>query len=198
MKKLLEVCQYGDFDIRFNTDIPPEKLNTVFPELSGQIAFSMITQLWGGIEPSVLAIIRALAIADLAACANRKRMVHILDESSAHLVKIMNEAREEFERHGGKVQVFGLEDALLCKDDEDYDALVKVICVSAWRHNVIVVIYTVLSNHCHVAVLAERQESAQNYGNNVKKVFSMWHSRKYKERVQGHVQRYFCGYAKSM
>lgn len=109
MKKLLEVCQYGDFDIRFNTDIPPEKLNTVFPELSGQIAFSMITQLWGGIEPSVLAIIRALAIADLAACANRKRMVHILDESSAHLVKIMNEAREEFERHGGKVQVFGPE-----------------------------------------------------------------------------------------
>lgn len=80
------------------------------------------------------------------------------------------------------VCIKGLEDALLCKDDEDYDALVKVICVSAWRHNVIVVIYTVLSNHCHVAVLAERQEAAQNYGNNVKKVFSMWHSRKYKER----------------
>lgn len=80
------------------------------------------------------------------------------------------------------VCIKGLEDAILCKDDEDYDAMVKVICVSAWRHNVIVIIYTVLSNHCHVAVLAERQETAQKYGNDVKKVFSMWLSRKYKER----------------
>lgn len=80
------------------------------------------------------------------------------------------------------VCIKGLEDALLCKDDEDYDTMVKVICVSAWRHNVIVIIYTVLSNHCHVAVLAERQEYAQAYGNDVKKVFSMWYSKKYRER----------------
>lgn len=75
-----------------------------------------------------------------------------------------------------------MEDAILCRDDEDYDAMVKVICVSAWRSNVIVIIYTVLSNHCHIAVLAERQEIAQLYGNDVKKVFSMWYSRKYGER----------------
>lgn len=80
------------------------------------------------------------------------------------------------------VCIKGLEDALLCRDDNDYDALVKVICVSAWRSNVIVIIYTVLSNHCHIAVLAERQEIAQLYGNDVKKVFSMWYSRKYGER----------------
>lgn len=80
------------------------------------------------------------------------------------------------------VCIKGLEDALLCRDDDDYDALVKVICVSAWRSNVIVIIYTVLSNHCHIAVLAERQEIAQLYGNDVKKVFSMWYSRKYGER----------------
>ena len=80
------------------------------------------------------------------------------------------------------VCVKGLEDAILCRDDDDYDALVKVICVSAWRSNVIVIIYTVLSNHCHIAVLAERQEIAQLYGNDVKKVFSMWYSRKYGER----------------
>lgn len=80
------------------------------------------------------------------------------------------------------VCIKGLEDAVLCRDDEDYDAMVKVICVSAWRSNVIVIIYTVLSNHCHIAVLAERQEIAQLYGNDVKKVFSMWYSRKYGER----------------
>jgi len=80
------------------------------------------------------------------------------------------------------VCIKGLEDALLCKDDEDYDSMVKIICVSAWRHNVIVVIYTVLSNHCHVAVLAERQEIAQAYGVEVKKVYSMWYSKRYGER----------------
>ncbi|MCR5408110.1 MAG: hypothetical protein K6E61_03290 [Bacteroidales bacterium] len=80
------------------------------------------------------------------------------------------------------VCIKGLEDAILCRDDEDYDAMVKIICVSAWRHNVIVIIYTVLSNHCHIAVLAERQDIAQLYGNDVKKVFSMWYSRKYGER----------------
>lgn len=80
------------------------------------------------------------------------------------------------------VCIKGLEDALLCKDDEDYDSMVKIICVSAWRHNVIVVIYTVLSNHCHVAVLAERQEIAQAYGLEVKKIYSMWYSKRYAER----------------
>ena len=80
------------------------------------------------------------------------------------------------------VCIKGLEDALLCRDDDDYDAMVKIICVSAWRHNVIVIIYTVLSNHCHIAVLAERQEAAQAYGNDIKKVYSMWHTRKYAER----------------
>ena len=80
------------------------------------------------------------------------------------------------------VCIKGLEDAILCRDDEDYDAMVKVICVSAWRHNVIVIIYTVLSNHCHIAVLAEQQERALAYGNDIKKVYSMWHTRKYAER----------------
>lgn len=80
------------------------------------------------------------------------------------------------------VCIKGLEDALLCRDDEDYDAMVKVICVSAWRHNVIVIIYTVLSNHCHIAVLAECHEAARAYGNDVKKVFSMWYSNRYAER----------------
>ena len=38
----------------------------------------------------------------------------------------------------------GLECAVLCRDDDDYDAFVKVIAVASRRKNVIVVIYTVV------------------------------------------------------
>ena len=33
----------------------------------------------------------------------------------------------------------GLETAILCRDDEDYDVMVKVLAVCARRHNVIIV-----------------------------------------------------------
>ena len=48
----------------------------------------------------------------------------------------------------------GTESVVLCRDDSDYDAMVKVIAVAAKRKNVIIVIYTVVSTHCHIAVLA--------------------------------------------
>ena len=75
----------------------------------------------------------------------------------------------------------GVETAVLCRDDEDYDAMVKVICLAAWRRNVIVVIYAVASNHCHVAVLAVSQSDADACAEEIKKVYSMWFSRKYSE-----------------
>lgn len=77
------------------------------------------------------------------------------------------------------VCIKGLEDAVLCRDFEDYDAFVKILCVSAWRRNVIIIIYAVVSNHCHAAVLAVSQADAEAFINDVKKVFSMWFSRKY-------------------
>lgn len=63
----------------------------------------------------------------------------------------------------------GLEMDVLCRDDDDYDAMVKIICVSGRRHNVIVIIYGVVSNHAHVAVLAARQEHVDNYACDLKK-----------------------------
>lgn len=107
MKKLLEVCQYGDFDIRFNTDIKPEELNRIIPELSAQIAFSMITQLWGGIEQPVLAVIRALAVADLAASANRTEMLRMFKAAADDIVNIIDEASKEFTKKGGQIVTFG-------------------------------------------------------------------------------------------
>ena len=107
MKKLLEVCQYGDFDIRFNTDIKPEMLNRVIPGLSAQIAFSMMTHLWGGKEQSVLAVIRALAVADLAASANRDEMLRMFEAAADDIVTIIKEANEAFKKNGGQVVMFG-------------------------------------------------------------------------------------------
>ena len=96
----------------------------------------------------------------------------------------------------GKVYPFhvcikGLEQAVLFRDDSDYDAMVKIICVSARRKNVLVIIYSVVSNHCHVAVLSSSQKEAEEFADDIKKVYAMWYSRKYQEsnilhRVETH------------
>jgi hypothetical protein len=75
----------------------------------------------------------------------------------------------------------GTETTVLCRDDDDYDAMVKVIAVAAHRKNVIVVIYSVVSTHCHVAVLAATQSDADAFADEVKRIYSMWFSRKYGE-----------------
>ena len=75
----------------------------------------------------------------------------------------------------------GMEKLILCRDDQDYNAMVKILCVCARRKNVIVIIYAVVSNHCHVAVLAENQAAAHNYGCEIKRMYSMWFQRRYGE-----------------
>ena len=106
MKKILEVLQYSDTDLRFNTDVEVGKDPNIVPETISRAALTMVTKLWGGNEQSVLAMIRALAIADLAVSVNRKEMVRFLDEASEDMAKVMNDARKEFERSGGKLAVF--------------------------------------------------------------------------------------------
>ena len=107
MKQLLEVLQYGENEIRFNTDLNVEKNPEVLMEILPMIMLSMATKLWGGNETSVLAAIRTLSIADLALSVNRKEMIRQLDQESETWAKIMKEAKEEFEKRGGKVLTFG-------------------------------------------------------------------------------------------
>ena len=76
----------------------------------------------------------------------------------------------------------GLEQAILCRDDQDYDAMVKVICVCARRKNVRVIIYCVVSNHCHVAVLAKCQADADAYAIEIKRIYSLQFQKKYRIR----------------
>ena len=79
------------------------------------------------------------------------------------------------------VSMEGLEKVILCRDDDDYDAMVKAICVCARRKNVIVIVYAVVSNHSHVAVLAASQMDADAFGQEVKRIYAMWFSRRYAE-----------------
>lgn len=106
MKKILEVLQYGDNDIRFKTDLEVEKNPEMVLELTSKFAFAMVTTLWGGNERTVLAMIRSLAIADLAVSVNRKEMVGFLDDSSGMLAKSMQEAKQMMEREGVKFTYF--------------------------------------------------------------------------------------------
>ena len=107
MKKILEVLQYGDHDIRFNTDIDVKKNPHAVEEIIPTIALAMTTSLWGGNELSVLAMIRALIIADLGVSVNRKEMVGMMDQASEQLARAMSEAREAMIRDGVKIHTFG-------------------------------------------------------------------------------------------
>ena len=105
MKKILEVLQYGEMDIRFNTDFS-EKNPEDIPEIISKVAFAMMTKLWGGNETAVVAMIRALTIADLSICRDRKRMIRDLDKESENFANILKLAMEQFTKNGGKVVQF--------------------------------------------------------------------------------------------
>lgn len=107
MKKILEVLQYGEHDIRFNTDIDVRKNPQVVGDLIPKVAMAMGTSLWGGNETSVLAVIRVLCLADLALSVNRKEMIQALDRDSEYVLRMLKEAKDAITRSGGKVQVFG-------------------------------------------------------------------------------------------
>ena len=107
MKKILEVLRYGENDIRFHTDIDPSKDPGIIPETTTELAMAMMTTLWGGNEQAVLAMIRALAIADLGVSVNRRQMVGFLNETPAMLEDALRSARKAFEESGGKMMVFG-------------------------------------------------------------------------------------------
>lgn len=75
----------------------------------------------------------------------------------------------------------GLEKCIICRDDGDCDTLVKCIAVCAQRKNVQVIIYAVVSNHAHIAVLATTLQVAEAYAQEVKRTYSQLFQRKYGE-----------------
>lgn len=106
MEKILEVLRYGEYDIRFNTDIDVTKNPDLIMDVNREVLFTMLTKLWGGNELSVLAMIRALAIADLAASDNPDEMLEHFSESAHYFKQLWQEACDSIVRSGGKVLTF--------------------------------------------------------------------------------------------
>ena len=80
------------------------------------------------------------------------------------------------------VSLEGLESAIICRDEEDYDVVEKIVCVCSKRKNVIIIIHVIVSNHAHVAILAQNLVSAQAYAEEVKRMIAMWVRNKYGEK----------------
>lgn len=80
------------------------------------------------------------------------------------------------------ISMKGLKKAILCRDNEDYGVMVKYIAVCAHRKNVIVIIYGVVSNHCHVAVLAASYQDASDFADELKRNYAQWFQTKYLEK----------------
>ena len=100
MKTLLEITQKENGRILFNTDLDLTKNPSLLFQLSFDLAFAMMTNLWGGNESSVIGIIRSLAIADLSICGNRKDIVRFFDEASKDLCDGVHNAVREMEQKG--------------------------------------------------------------------------------------------------
>lgn len=81
--------------------------------------------------------------------------------------------------HPFHISLEGLETRILCRDNEDYDVFVKIICVCCRRKGVVLVIYSVVSNHAHGVVLATCQEAADDCAEEIKRIYAMYFSKKY-------------------
>ena len=106
MKTILEILQYGDTDIRYRTDLKLFNKPEAIPGLIASVSYSMMTSLWGGNEQDIIAIIRALSIADLSVSMNRKEMIKMMDQESGEFAKIIRQAHRELERNGGRMIQF--------------------------------------------------------------------------------------------
>lgn len=106
MKKILEVLQYGENEIRFHTDVDVDEEPNVVLKVMADCGWSMMTSLWGGKEGSVLAMIRALTVAALVTCESREDLLRNLDTMSEDLAEEMTEFRKYLEKEGVRVDVF--------------------------------------------------------------------------------------------
>ena len=80
------------------------------------------------------------------------------------------------------ISLEGMESVLLCRDEEDFDVMQKYFYVCSWVNNVIVIIDIEMSNHGHLAVLADSLDSAVRAGEAIKKNHSQYLTYKYGEK----------------
>ena len=100
MKKILEVIQCRDDGLRFNTDLDLQDDMMAVMDLAVNAMFSMATKLWGGNEQTLIAVIRALFVADMAICVNRRAVLKGLGEESERMGKQFTKMMKELEAQG--------------------------------------------------------------------------------------------------
>ena len=105
MKKILEVLQCRDGELKFNTDLDVKKNPMEVMDLTFTAIFNMATKLWGGNEQTIIAVIRALFVADMAISVDRKKVIKGLADQSEimgeEFMKMMKTLQEQ-----GKVMSF--------------------------------------------------------------------------------------------
>ena len=102
MKKILEVLECSNGELKFNTDVDVMKDPESVIDITGRAIFTMATKLWGGNETSIIAMIRALFMADMALSPNRKIMCKGLVEESEVMYEIFQKSISQC----GKVRTF--------------------------------------------------------------------------------------------
>ena len=105
MKKILEVVQCGNGELRFNTDLDIKKNPMAIMDLTVSAMFSMATKLWGGNERDIIAVIRALFVADMALSVDRKVVLEGLGEECDKLGDQFMRMLKDFQNKG-KVMAF--------------------------------------------------------------------------------------------
>ena len=102
MKKILEVLECSNGELKFNTEVDVIKDPETVIDITGRAIFCMATKLWGGNEHSVIAMIRALFSADMALSPDRKTVCKGIAEESKVLYEIFQKSLSQC----GKVQTF--------------------------------------------------------------------------------------------
>ena len=100
MKKILEVLQCEDGQLKFNTDLNVHKNPMEIMDLTASAMFSMATRLWGGNEQTVIAVIRALFVADMAISVDRKAVLKGLGKESEHMGEMFMKMVKELQDRG--------------------------------------------------------------------------------------------------
>ena len=74
--------------MRFNTDLDVSKDPMAIMNLTIGAMFSMATKLWGGNEQTVIAVIRALFVADMAISPDRKIILNGLGKEAEKIKQL--------------------------------------------------------------------------------------------------------------
>ena len=100
MKKILEVLQCDNGELKFNTDLDVNRNPMSVMDLTVSAIYSMATNLWGGNEQTVIAVIRALFVADMAISVDRDVILKGLGERSEEMGEIFIEMMNKLQAQG--------------------------------------------------------------------------------------------------